>query len=1118
MSESTASMIERDSAARAEALDTTRSFIVQAPAGSGKTALLTQRVLALLARVEAPEQIVAMTFTRKAAAEMRRRILGELQDPRLPEDCAAEHERSTRALAIAAQARDQQMGWNLGTTSNRLRITTIDGFCGGLVRRAPWLSGAGGMPSLVDDARPYHRLAARRTIAGRDRDDALGAALRRLLDHVDGNAERLADMLAALIGRRDAWRGLLSADTQAMRDTLEANLRALCSDALDRAWSTLSKDQRDRWWASVQAAAAHLPHDSALQSAVAVGHLPSNADECGHWPALCSLLLTKEGTLRKSVNKTIGFPTTARAAKAEHEALLQALAATPGAEATLRMLAMLVAPVYGAAQWRTLEDLLIIFRHALAQLSLCFGEKGAADHTEIALRALDALGDPASPSPLLLRLDHRIQHVLVDEFQDTSDVQMRLLERLTAGWEAGDGRTLFVVGDPMQSIYRFRNANVGLFLQARRHGIGHLPLTPLQLTRNFRSQGGIVNWVNATFARVFGAEDAQRGAVAFEAAAATHPVEDGEAVQWHCCDPVEEAQRIATLCARIPEEESVAILVRGRSHLKQILPALQASGIPAQAVDIDPLAERPVVQDLLALTRALNAPGDRIAWLAVLRAPWCGLSLPTLQTLCESLPRGAPLSPALEGAASNQGIDGEEAARLARVLPALRKAMQRRGREPLARLVEHTWRRLGGPACVSEESALAHAKAMLDALTTASEGAPFIDSASLEHALDGLYASSTAPAGTHVQIMTMHKAKGLQFDHVILPGLHRASRGNERPALIQSSVLLDEHERPLLAPIPHRETEDDPLYRLLQQQIEGARDRAEAERLLYVATTRAVRRLHCFADVQRKEDGGVRIGNGLLSHLWPAVGEQIIRQLDTQDAPAPVATAAPEPAPAAQSALQRLPLDWTTPPEPEGLPPAQAPTITPESIPPFDWAGERARVTGTLYHLCVERIANEGLRQWDRARLDAQRHWLTAQARAAGLDLAEAEGTVSQVLTAVDNTLSDSDGRWLLHDHPGGHACELAMDTMDEGIFRRLRIDRSFVDAEGTRWIVDYKTGSHEGGDLDAFVANEIARYRGQLEAYARLFADEGRPIRLALYLPLLPAGRRLVLIDTNRA
>ncbi len=104
-----------------------------------------------------------------------------------------------------------------------------------------------------------------------------------------------------------------------------------------------------------------------------------------------------------------------------------------------------------------------------------------------------------APEDLALALGQRIRHILVDEFQDTSYTQFELLEKLTAGWEPGDGRTLFLVGDPMQSIYRFRQADVSLFLKARLEGIGAIRLEPLTLSVNFRSRPEIVEWVNRTF-------------------------------------------------------------------------------------------------------------------------------------------------------------------------------------------------------------------------------------------------------------------------------------------------------------------------------------------------------------------------------------------------------------------------------------------------------------------------------------------------------------------------------------------------------------------------------------------------------------------------------------------
>jgi len=169
-------------------------------------------------------------------------------------------------------------------------------------------------------------------------------------------------------------------------------------------------------------------------------------------------------------------------------ALLDSLRGHEAFETALAELPLLPPPTYDEASWEVVESLSEVLMLAVAELKLEFTRRGEADFTEIAQGASRALGTAESPTDLALHLDYRIRHLLVDEFQDTSVSQHELLAKLTAGWQAGDGRTLFVVGDPMQSIYRFRQAEVGLYLRARHEGIGNVRLTPLALTVNFRSQ------------------------------------------------------------------------------------------------------------------------------------------------------------------------------------------------------------------------------------------------------------------------------------------------------------------------------------------------------------------------------------------------------------------------------------------------------------------------------------------------------------------------------------------------------------------------------------------------------------------------------------------------------
>mgnify|MGYP003345180445 FL=1 len=190
-----------DSAARRTATDPTRSFTVQAPAGSGKTELLIQRYLRLLSVVERPEAIVAITFTRKAAGEMRDRIVAALQDARAATPVTKPHQSYTRELAVAALDRDSELGWNLLDHPGRLRVQTIDALCTEIAASMPWLARLGAMPQIVDDVRPLYREAARRTVLKLGGEH--GAAIETLLNHLDGEAWKLRDLLSSMLAVRD---------------------------------------------------------------------------------------------------------------------------------------------------------------------------------------------------------------------------------------------------------------------------------------------------------------------------------------------------------------------------------------------------------------------------------------------------------------------------------------------------------------------------------------------------------------------------------------------------------------------------------------------------------------------------------------------------------------------------------------------------------------------------------------------------------------------------------------------------------------------------------------------------------------------------------------------------
>jgi ATP-dependent exoDNAse (exonuclease V) beta subunit len=463
-----------DLAQRESALDPARSFIVQAPAGSGKTELLIQRYLALLGRVERPEEIAAITFTIKAAAEMRLRVLEALRAARHEPRPAAHHEARTWNLARAALERNDALGWKLEESADRLRVQTIDALCAALTRQMPVLSQFGAQPEVIEDASLLFAEAARNLLTQIDNLETEAAEdVAPLLSLLDNDAARAEELLATMLAQRDHWLRTLRHDHD--RSSLEGAL-----DSVRRA--------------TVGEVFARWPE----------GHAAPPKDDVDGWIAHAKALLTQKLEWRAKA-----------AAELRDDSAL---------EAALGAVYKLPSARYTDEQWAVLDAILRLAPRAAAELALVFARHGRADFVEFSQGALRALGTEDSPTDLLLVLDYRIRHILIDEFQDTSHSQFELLERLNSGWEPDDGHTLFVVGDPMQSIYRFHEAE-GVLPCARARA-SFRELEPPR-SANFRS--GAASSTGSIIAsrgspRV---EDIQGGAVAYSPSQAVHAAEPG---------------------------------------------------------------------------------------------------------------------------------------------------------------------------------------------------------------------------------------------------------------------------------------------------------------------------------------------------------------------------------------------------------------------------------------------------------------------------------------------------------------------------------------------------------------------------------------------------------------
>lgn len=1115
--------LQEDTHNRARAL-AHRSFIVEAPAGAGKTELLTQRFLSLLAVVDAPEEIVAITFTNKAAAEMRQRILDSLQFAALGQPPEAEHKKITFALSQAVLEKSAVSDWCILENPARLRIFTIDSLCAYLARQMPLLSRFGAQPIIADDPIPYYVQAAEATIAliesADEGDQAVKNVVLQALHYFDCDTQQLKRLLTRMLAMRDQW--LHHAQQRVTPAQLAETLRDVMEEELAEILEVFNFPLQSALMPLAQFAAANVVPDHSIYPLIDwQAPLTTHVEDLPKWRAVADLLLTGKDQLRKTITVKDGFPADKKDEKQNFLAFLHSLENIHGVEAALvRVRALPSVNIFAddaqAIEWEMIATLSTLLNLAAAQLWLIFSEAREVDFTEVAKRATQALsteqvGEMVLPTDLALRLDYQIRHLLVDEFQDTSPSQVELLEKLTQGWQAGDGRTLFAVGDPMQSIYRFRKANVGLFLNAAEFGIGDVKLEKLRLYRNNRSCPAVVDWINDGFKTIFPPHDAvAKGAICYRPFTPTRAEDVDTGVQFHAIvKPAEmlseiareiEAKKIIDIIlqerAQHPSRK-VALLVRAKAHLQAVVSMLRRHHleIKFQAVEIEALADRQIIQDLLSLARALTHRADRVSWLAVLRAPWCGLTLHDLHALAGQ-DHYSTIWQLMQNPSPEISEDGLK--RLQHVQHIFAEAFAFQARENMSRWLRGVWLMLGGAACLWEKSDIIDVQAFFDCVENLDRSGQFTLER-LQAEIDQLFAAPDAEGG-HLQMMTIHKSKGLEFDTVILPGLGATTGGNdEKPIVLWEEINLSNQSPQLLAaPLPAKKSvknDEVSVYGYLTS-LESTRARHEDVRVLYVAATRAEKKLHFVGVANQNSKGEMNPAkNSYLELLWPLCSGQFAStQVEKTDETADELLL--------EHFIPQLVRRKNT----------QLPAIFQEA----DWRSQKhpqasARTNetshaleadiGTLTHQYLEIIAKQGLENWSTLRVkgleSAMQRWFMQRGYARDL----ANAAALQVQNLLQTTLTSEDGRWLLQPHDESSA-ELALSTNIGSEAKQFVVDRTFITNENgkkIRWIIDYKTVAVPVNANQEVFAKLAEQFKQQLLGYQMLFND-GLEIKLAIF------------------
>ena len=1043
------------------------SFIVQAPAGSGKTSLLVKRFLNRLLDVKSPKEVLALTFTNKAAAEMAQRLKEALEGK------SKDNEIKKIVEKISKHALKNK--WDEGYIDT-LMVMTIDKLALRLIKQTPILSSSGVNFLTDEDPDDLYRETIRETITS-------NAENHLLFKYFDYDYHKLTEQLLALISKRDQWLPIVSG-------LLRSN-----DKNIEEIYGTYYTNELNIW--VEEKIKPNFTNEDLKELEIIVSYLADNKNidrkdklrssiNYEFWFYIRDLILTKSGKqIRKKIDTSSGFPAT-NVGKEIKERLLKLI------KLKNNKFNILI-DFFNVTYHKNIVDIYplitpfcLLLIDMVTRLNEKFKERRIIDFTQIMGNAVEALRDTHLP----LILDQNISHILVDEFQDTNESQLIFIELLTQNFAGNPDKSFFAVGDPMQSIYRFRKAEVEIFSRVQKSGISDLKLTSLFLKVNFRSNKNIIDWLNNSFSKAFPLiDDSDEGSVPYSSCeSSNNNLEGGMELIALTCDTKSktaqyEAEALYVLnlikdTRKSNPDASIAVLTRSKAHLNELITLINKkdSSIPIDAIEMSKILSNQTFQDILCLTKALFDFSDRTNWIAALKSPWCGLSINDLVLLFEKDHKSLVWE-LINNIDNTSRLDKNSARRLRSFVEVIRENIQYRGRISHRYFVEGIWRQLNGEESMVDSNDIQNIDLFLELLEEASEILS-VDFIKLERLIENKFISKTSIQKNSIKFLTIQRSKGLEFDHVIIPNLNKRTRNEE-----SDLVLYDKSTLSIKNPGNDKNLHSYHAYK------ERKRLDNEKIRLLYVAMTRAKNKCYLIGTVKKEGDLVIPNSGTFMNILWPFFSDKFT-EIRTPEDENSFEKFIPK--------LRRLNDNFYS-----GDKRYKRSIDTEElSFCYPNMSTDIQRFTGNIVHKYLEIIVKKQL-DIDKIlcnKLDyTESLYLGKNFKKKDIKIG-----LNLVKKSLEMLKKTSDGRWILNRYLADNS-EVSYFLESNNITTQHIPDRSFIEND-IQWIIDYKTPFSPIKNLAA----EAKKHLPQLRSYETIFKENKRVIQKAIYFA--PQGKLIKL------